>query len=198
MIVFDIGNVLLRWDPRFLYRQIFDDAAEMEWFLGHVCTPEWNLDLDRGGTFGEAVERLIARHPEWASQIRAFDERWQEMVPHAIAPNVAVLEDLHAAGVPVYAITNFSAEKYAEALERFPFLREFGGTVVSAHEGLLKPDPAIYRLFLDRYGMDAGRCVFLDDSAANVAGAREAGMRAIHVGEETDLRTELRLLGLAL
>jgi 2-haloacid dehalogenase len=112
IVVFDIGNVLLRWDPRFLYERIFDDRSKMESFLSEICTPEWNLELDRGGRFDEAVATLSAKHPNFEAEIRAFDERWLEMIPHAITDNVAVLAGLKAAGRPVYAITNFSAEKF--------------------------------------------------------------------------------------
>jgi 2-haloacid dehalogenase len=195
-VVFDIGNVLLRWDPRNLYRKIFRDEARMEWFLREVCSHDWNLEQDRGRSFAEAVEKLLPRHPEWAAEIRAFDERWQEMVPGAIEENVTLLRRLEAAGVPLYAITNFSREKFAEARERFPFLGGFDGVIVSAHEGLVKPDPAIYRLLIDRYGLAAEDCVFIDDSAANAEGARQAGMRVVHYVEPMDLAAELRRIGL--
>jgi 2-haloacid dehalogenase len=119
------------------------------------------------------------------------------MVPGAIEANVEVLHRLRSAGVPIYAITNFSGEKYAESLVRFPFLRDFNGVVVSAHEALVKPDPAIYRVLLDRYGLKGADCVFIDDSAANVEGARRVGMHAVHYIERMDLAAELRRLGLA-
>jgi 2-haloacid dehalogenase len=194
--VFDIGNVLLRWDPRHLYRKLFDDPGRMEWFLANVCTPEWNLELDRGHPFSTGIVRLIARHPEWAAYIRAFDERWDEMVPGVIEANVTLLEELHAGGVPLYAITNFSREKFASARQRHAFFSLFRGIVVSAHEGLIKPDPAIYRLFLDRYGLTAQACVFIDDSEANVDGARAVGMQAIHYQEPMDLGQKLGHFGI--
>lgn len=193
--VFDVGNVLIRWDPRFLYREVFaGDEERMEWFLDNVCTHDWNLEMDRGVPYAEQVTSLIARHPEWASQIRAFDERWHEMVPHAIEENVALLETL-LSREPVYAITNFSREKWAEARERFPVLQRFEGVVVSAHERLVKPDPAIYEVLLERYRLPAGECVFIDDSPANVEGARAVGMRAIHCPIGFDLASALRAEG---
>lgn len=195
--MFDVGNVLIRWDPRNLYRKLLDEER-LEWFLAHVCDSAWNVEQDRGRSWADAVTERIARHPEWASHIRAFDERWQEMVAGPIEDNVAVLQRLRAAGVPTYAITNFSREKFAETCERFPFLAEFEGVIVSAHEGLLKPDPAIFRLFLARYGLDAGACVFIDDSKENVRGARAAGMRAIHFAEGVDLAAALRAFGVPL
>jgi len=115
-VVFDVGNVLLRWDPRNLYRKVFADEARRERFLAEVCSPDWNLEQDRGRSFADAVHALLPRHPEWAAEIRAFDARWQEMVTGAIEANVDVLRRLRADGVPVYAITNFSREKYAESL----------------------------------------------------------------------------------
>jgi 2-haloacid dehalogenase len=195
-VVFDVGNVLLRWDPRNLYRKLFDDEQRMEWFLAHVCTSDWNLEQDRGRAWDEAVALLVARHPDHEPAIRAFHERWHETVSGVFEENVALLKRLQEAGVPTYCITNFSAPKFREAQERFPFLASFLGTVVSGDERLVKPDPAIYRLLLDRYGLVAEECVFIDDSPANVAGARAVGMDAIHYAEPMDLGAELRRSGL--
>lgn len=195
IVVFDIGNVLVDWNPRFLYRTIFADEAEMEWFLGHVCTPAWNIEQDRGRSFAEAVAILVAEHPRHEAAIRAFDERWTETISGPIAESVAILESLRRQGVPDYAITNFSHEKFAIAKERFPFLAQFKGTIVSGEEKLLKPDPAIYRLLLDRHGLDAADCVFIDDSAANVEGARSVGMHALHFTAPSRLADDLRRLG---
>jgi 2-haloacid dehalogenase len=194
-VVFDIGNVLLRWDPRHLYRKLFDDEDRMEWFLANVCTHDWNVEQDRGRDWDEAVSLLVDRHPEHESHIRAFHERWHETVSGVFEENVAILERLRAAGVPNYCITNFSGAKFAEAKRRFPFLAAFDGVIVSGDERLLKPDPAIYRLLLDRYGLSAGACVFIDDSRANVEAARALGMRAIQYAEPMDLAAELRACG---
>ena len=194
-VVFDIGNVLLDWDPRFLYRTIFADEEEMEWFLAHVCTPEWNLEQDRGRSMAEAVAERIALFPEHEAAIRAFDVRWTETVSGSIPGSVALLERLRTAHIPDYAITNFSHEKFAVATARFPFLAAFRGTIVSGAERLLKPDPAIYRLLLDRYGLQAEDCVFIDDSPANVAGARAVGMHALHFTGPVTLGDDLRRFG---
>jgi 2-haloacid dehalogenase len=195
-VVFDVGNVLLRWDPRHLYRKIFADAEEMEWFLSSVCTSDWNVEQDRGRDWDEAVALLVARHPEHEAPIRAYHERWHETVSGVIEENVALLDTLQQAGVPTYCITNFSGAKFAEARARFPFLRSFAGAIVSGDECLLKPDPAIYRLLLDRYGLDAADCIFIDDSPANVDGARRVGMHAIHYREPQDLGADLRRYGI--
>lgn len=196
-VVFDIGNVLLRWDPRHLYRTIFDDETEMEWFLANVCTHDWNVEQDRGRDWDEAVALLVQDHPTREGQIRAFHERWSETVSGAIEDNVALLQRLRETGVPNYCITNFSGQKFPVAAQRFPFLAGFDGIIVSGDERLLKPDPAIYRLLLDRYGLEAADCVFIDDSKANVEGARSVGMHAVHYAEPMDLAGELRRYGFA-
>jgi 2-haloacid dehalogenase len=195
-VVFDVGNVLLRWDPRNLYRKIFDDEARMEWFLSTVCTSEWNVEQDRGRDWDVAVALLVERHPDLEMPIRAFHDRWHETVSGTIEENVTVLRQLRQAGVPTYCITNFSGPKFVEAQKRFPFLASFDGVIVSGDERVLKPDPAIYELLLSRYGLVAGDCIFVDDSPANVEGARKAGMHAIHFREPMDLAAELRRYGI--
>ncbi|WP_349359353.1 HAD family phosphatase [Stappia sp.] len=197
-VVFDIGNVLIRWDPRHLYRKLFADEASLTHFLTHVCPPEFNLDFDRGRPFEEGIAERIALFPEHADAIRAWDTRWQEMVPGPISGSVALLEALRSAGVPLYAITNFSAPKFAECRHRFPFLdTAFWDVVVSAHEGVLKPEPAIYEILFTRNDLDPARTVFIDDSPANVAGARAAGMTALHFTDPDRLRADLQALGFA-
>jgi 2-haloacid dehalogenase len=191
IVVFDVGNVLIHWDPRRLYRQLFDDPAKVEWFLTHVCHSAGNLELDRGRAYGEAIAEQIAMFPEYAAEIRAYDERWDEMVAGAIEGSVSSLERLRAAGVPLYAITNFSRAKFDHATKRFPFLLKFHGIIVSADEGLVKPDPAIFELFLERFGLSAPDCLFIDDSAANVESARKLGMAAHHFRDAETLETVL-------
>jgi len=178
-VVFDIGRVLIQWDPKLLYSELFPDPAERDRFLAEVCSDEWNRELDRGRSFAEGIAELVARHPRHETAIRAWDERWHDMVPGAIDGSVRLLEHLRASGVPTWAITNFSTEKYAEAIARFPFLTGFRDTVVSAHERLLKPDPAIYRVLLERNRLDPASCLFIDDVPENVAGARSVGMKAV-------------------
>ncbi|WP_112664355.1 HAD family hydrolase [Microvirga flavescens] len=196
-VVFDVGNVLLRWDPRNLYRKIFDDEDRMEWFLSSVCTNDWNAEQDRGRSWEEAVALLVREHPDHEAPIRAFHERWEETVSGDIAENVAVLKRLRETGVPNYCITNFSSPKFVLAQKRFEYLSGFDGIIVSGDEQLLKPEPAIYNLLLSRYGLVAEDCVFIDDSKANVEGARAVGMHAIHCLEATDLAAELRDYGIA-
>ncbi len=195
--VFDVGNVLIRWDPFRVYREMIPDEAKRHWFLQNVCTAAWNLEQDRGRSWEEGVALLVASHPEWEAQIRAYDERWHEAVPGLIEDSVAVLEDLKARGDKVYAITNFSREKWAECLIRFPFLQSFDGVVVSAHERVIKPDPAIYRILFERYDLAPQDCIFIDDSAKNIETARAVGMQGIHFVEPIDLRAALAGCGLA-
>ena len=195
-VVFDIGNVLLEWDPRHLYRKVFADAGDMERFLGSVCTSDWNRQQDAGRSWREAESELIARFPDQEPHIRAFRARWREMVPGAIDGTVRLKDELKAAGVPLYAITNFAADTFAEARARFAFLNDFRGIIVSGSERILKPDLAIYRLLASRYDLDLTRAVFIDDSAANCEGARKAGMAAIHFTAPGALHQELAALGL--
>lgn len=193
--VFDVGGVFLDWNPRYLYRKLFTDEAQMEHFLSTVCTPEWNLLQDGGRTWAEAVAELTAQFPEHAELIGYYDTRWEEMIPRIFDGTVEILRELQARG-PVYAITNFSAEKFRRAKELWPFLAEFDGCIVSGECRLLKPDPAIYRLLCDRYGLDAGRCLFIDDVAHNVEGARAVGMQAVQFQSPEQLREELARLGM--
>lgn len=192
IVVFDIGKVLIDWDPRHLYRSMFTDEAEMEAFLRDVCARDWILELDRGKPFAEAVVERSALFPHYEKEIRAFDERWHETNRGVIDGSMAILNKLQAARIPNYAITNFSAEKFEGARKRFPFLDSFDGIVVSGRERLLKPDAAIYNLFLDRHSLKAADCIFIDDSAANVAGARAVGMHGHHFLDAESLGRELR------
>ena len=194
--VFDVGNVLIRWDPRHLYRKLFDGEEAMERFLADVCTPSWNEEQDRGRSFADGVALLVRSHPDLAPLIHAYDRRWDEMVPGAIEDTVEILEELRSAGLPTYAITNFSREKFLIARERFAFLGRFDGVVVSADVGVLKPDPAIYRHFLREHRLAPEDCVFVDDSQRNVDAAREIGMSGVHFTDARTLRSDLRRLGL--
>jgi 2-haloacid dehalogenase len=190
-VVFDIGNVLIEWDPRHLYRRIFDTPEEVEHFLSTICTSAWNLEFDRGRSFAEGVAELVAKHPQHEAAIRAFDERWDEMVPGLVPGTLALMERLEEKHVPLYAITNFSAEKYAAARVRFPFFDRFRGVIVSGRERILKPDRAIFDLLINRYDLRAADCLFVDDSMANIAGARAAGMEVHHFRGAEGLAAEL-------
>jgi 2-haloacid dehalogenase len=193
--VFDIGNVLISWDPRNLYRKMFANEADMETFLRTACTDEWNLEQDRGRSFADAVNLLLPAFPHYAEQIRAYDARWHEMIPGAIDETVEVLKILRAKCPRVFAITNFNQDKFKQAQARFPFLTVFDDVVVSGDERLLKPDPAIYEVLFKRQKVDPSDCAFVDDSAKNVAAARALGMHAIHFQSPAQARAEFRALG---
>jgi 2-haloacid dehalogenase len=195
-VVFDVGGVLLDWNPRHLYRSLLPDEASVDWFLSEICTPAWNAEQDAGRTWAEAVQELTARFPDQAKLIRAYDERWPEMVAGVFEEAVAVLTDLRAAGVPTYALTNFSAEKWEITLDRWPFLRGFDGAVVSGVERVSKPDPAIYQLLLDRHALTPATTFYTDDVPANVEGARRVGIQAEVFVDGARLRSHLADAGL--
>lgn len=195
-IVFDIGNVLLHWDPKVLYRKIYETEEEVEWFFTHVCPPSWNLEQDRGRSFEDAIAEAASRHPDHADAISAYHHRWHETLTHVIEGTVEILEELHARGAPLYAITNWNQDKFRETKERYNFLSRFRDIVVSGDERLIKPDPAIYRVLLDRNGLDASACLFIDDSPKNVAGAEAVGMKAHHFTSPEALRQHLNGIGL--
>lgn len=194
-IVFDIGGVLIDWNPRHLYRKLFADTEAMEHFLSEVCTPAWNAAQDAGRPFAEATALLIEEYPEHAAMIRAYDARWEEMIGGAIEPPVALLEALAAREHPLYALTNWSAEKFGLMRERFAFLSHFEDILVSGEVELKKPDPRIYDLLLERIGYAAEDCLFIDDSRPNVEAARALGFHTIHLEQPSALERKLRDFG---
>ena len=195
-VVFDLGGVLIDWDPRYLYRKLLPDEAAVEEFLATVCTPEWNDEQDRGRPFAEGVAELVERHPVHAAAITAYHERWTEMLGGGIAGSVELLAELRKAGVPLYALTNWSAETFGIARERYQFLEWFDGVLVSGEERMSKPDPAIFRLLLDRFGLDPRTAFYVDDSPANVAAAGELGFDAVRFTGPAQLRRNLEVRGL--
>jgi 2-haloacid dehalogenase len=195
-VVFDLGGVLIDWDPRRLFRKLLADEAAVEEFLATVCTPEWNAEQDRGRPFAEGVAELVERHPAHAAAITAYHERWPEMLGGEIPGTVALLAGLRAAGVPLYALSNWSAETFRLTRERFGFLEWFDGLVISGEERIAKPDRGIFELLLDRFGLDRRRTLFVDDSAANVAVAHDVGLDAVLFRDADGLRRELTARGL--
>ena len=195
-VVFDLGGVLLDWDPRYLYRKLFDDEAAMERFLAEVCTLEWHHAHDLGVPPEETFPPLIAAHPEHADMIRAWTARSEEMLAGPIGDSVEIRRRLKAAGVPVYALTNMESWTYPGRRERYPFLRWFDGTVVSGFESVAKPDPRIFELLLDRFGLTPATTLLIDDSSANVQAARAAGIQAIEFESPASLRRQLEDAGL--
>ena len=194
-IVFDLGAVLIDWNPRYFYRKIFTDVAEMEYFLKEICNSAWNLQMDAGKTFAQAGEEWAAQYPRYAKQIKAFDAGWQEMLGGEIAGTVQILRELKQKHYPAYALTNWSAEKFPIARARFDFLKEFDGIVVSGEEKCIKPQPQIYQILLSRYGLQAPNCIFIDDNLDNIKGAQTLGFDTILFTSPENLRAELRQRG---
>jgi 2-haloacid dehalogenase len=190
-VVFDVGGVLLDWDPEYLYRQMIADDDERRWFLTEVCSAEWNAAQDAGRNWADATSELAARFPAHTALITAYDEQWEEMVAGPLEESVEVLQDLREAAVPTFALTNFSAEKWIVAKNRWDFLNRFDGEVVSGVEGVTKPDPEIYRILLDRYGLDPSRTFYTDDLASNVEAARDLGFVAEVFVDASTLRRQL-------
>lgn len=195
-VVFDIGRVLIHWDPETLYRRLIDDEAERAWFLAEVCGPAWNLEQDRGRSWAEGEAEAIARHPGKAELIRAYRLHWKDMVPQAYDDSVAILRDLIARGVDVTMLTNFAADTFREASALYGFLGETRGVTVSGEIGLIKPDRRIFEHHADSFGLVPERTLFIDDSVANVEGARAAGWQAVHFTDPARLAADLAGYGL--
>jgi 2-haloacid dehalogenase len=195
-VVFDLGGVLVDWDPRYLYRQLFDDPGEMESFLAEVTTAEWNAHQDAGRPWKEAIAILVAEHPERRELIEAFHRRWPEMLAGEIPGTVAILAELRAAGVRLLALSNWSAEMFPIARERFGFLEWFEGIVISGDVGVNKPDPRIFGYMVQRFSVEPARAVYIDDSPANIEAATALGFCTIRFTGAAALRCELVRLGL--
>jgi 2-haloacid dehalogenase len=196
VVVFDLGGVLIDWDPRHLYRKLFDDEAAMEHFLATVCTREWHRHHDAGRSFAEGARILKDRHPDKAELIDAFGTRQAEMMAGPIAGSVEILRELRARGTPLYALSNWPAEGFPQARERFDFLQWFRGIVISGEIGAIKPQPRIYEVLLKRFAIDPLEAVYIDDVEANAAAARPFGIHPIHFTNSAALRAELVSLGL--
>jgi haloacid dehalogenase superfamily, subfamily IA, variant 3 with third motif having DD or ED len=194
-VVFDVGGVLLDWNPRYLFRTLFDDEAAMEDFLARVCTPEWNHRQDEGRTFADAVAERTALFPEFAPLIEAYDRRWDEMVRGAYQGTVEVLYRLKSRDVPLLALTNFSTEKMPLMRARYPFFDCFDGMVVSGAIGIAKPDPRIFAHLCATYGRRPADCLFIDDLPANVEAAQRAGMHAVRFTSTQALERSLQAFG---
>jgi 2-haloacid dehalogenase len=195
-VVFDLGNVLLDWDPRRLYRRLIDDPDELDYFLTEICSPSWHHAQDSGGSTDEAMAKLQAQHPGYASLIAAYYARWPEMTAGALPASVDVLRELRDAGVRLIALTNWPAETFAPARERFPFFSWFEGIVVSGEEGLAKPDPAIFSLLFERYDVDPSAAAYVDDTARHVEAARGLGMTAFRFTDAVSMRRDFASVGL--
>ena len=195
-VVFDVGGVLLDWNPRHLYRKLFADESEMEMFLTEICSPAWHAPHDRGVSTAASCEELASRYPEYSELIWAWSRRSEEMIGGVDTGTVEVLRAVKETGLPCYALTNMEAETYPLRLRRFPFLRWFDGTVVSGQEGVAKPDPAIFTRLLDRFGLMAKTTLMIDDTQENLYAASKLGMQTIQFRSSRELRTQLESAGL--
>ena len=196
-IIFDFGGVVMDWDPRYFFKDHFKDDEKMEHFLKNIATDEWNAEQDRGRTLAEGTEIQVAKHPEWEKEIRAYYDNWTTMLKSDIPHNVEVLRKLEHSKYELFGLTNWSAETFPYALENYDFFKIFEGKiVVSGTEKLIKPDPAIWEVLLNRYQIKAEESVFIDDNAKNIEVAKSLGFICIHIKEDTDLEKELRDLGI--
>lgn len=196
-IVFDFGGVLFDWNPRYLYRQFFPgDERAMEGFLDEIQFNEWNRQQDIGRPFNEAVVELSQQYPQYAGLITAFDTRWEETLAGIFPQSVAILGRLYQSGYPLYALSNWSVEKFRLVRQRYDFLNWFDEIVISGEAGIAKPDPGIFHHFLKRVRREPQECLFIDDAAVNVAIARDLGFRALHFQTPEKLASDLNAAGI--
>lgn len=197
-VIFDFGGVLIDWNPEYVFLKEFrGDRKQMNWFFENICTSEWNEQQDAGCSIAEATEERVAMFPEYESFIRMYYGRWKEMLGYEITGTVALLEKLHNNNdVALYGLTNWSHETFPVALERFGFLQYFQDIVVSGTEKLIKPDPQIYELLLDRNGLKAEDCIFIDDKEINVTVAQKLNIFGIHFVNANQLEIELTKLNI--
>ncbi len=197
-IVFDLGGVLVDWNPRYLYRSVFNDDAKMNHFLANICTGNWNELQDAGRSIQEATEVLVGHFPEYEFYIRMFYGEWQKMLNGPIDGTVDILKTLKNKEYRILALTNWSAETFPIALGLFDFLHWFDDVLVSGKEKLIKPDPAIFNLLIKRYSLDPAQTIFIDDNIKNVTAAKEVGLDAIHFTDPHILRLQLNERGIIL
>lgn len=194
-IIFDLGAVLIDWNPRYMYSKLFDDEVAMENFLRDITTPDWNEEQDAGRPLHEGTELLVSIFPEHEEHIRAFYNRWDEMLGEAFHDVVEIFKKLKDKNrYKIYALTNWSAETFPVAFERFDFLKWFDGIVVSGAEKMRKPTPEFYHILLDRYQVKAEEALFIDDNYRNILAAEELGIQCIHFTSAGQLSEELEKL----
>ncbi len=197
-VVFDLGGVLIDWNPRHVYRELFDDEERMEWFLANICTPEWNARQDAGRTFEEATAELLEKHPEHERLIRTYYDRWEDMLAGPIPGSVEILREVRDSPYRLYGLTNWSAESFPVARERYVFLNWFEGIVVSGEICMIKPDPEIFEHLAETFNLEPPATVFIDDAPVNVEAARDAGYKAIQFQNPAQLRVDLEATGVQL
>lgn len=197
-VVFDVGKVLFEWDLRYLYAKLIADAAEREYFVTHVVTPQWHYQHDAGRSLDDMVAERITQFPQYAELIRAYAARIMETIPGPVAGTHDIVRELAGNAIPLFVITNFGAEFWQRFRATQPIFDHFSDILVSGVEKLIKPDPAIYALALDRFGLNPGEAIFIDDNHDNVVSARANGFVAHHFTDAANLRAELTSLNLLL
>ena len=196
-VIFDLGGVLIDWNPRYVYRTIFKTEDEIDWFFENVATHDWNENQDAGYPIAKATEELVAKHPEWENEIKAYYGRWTEMLGGPIEGTVEIFRQLKEnPDLKFYALTNWSSETFHIALDRYDFLHWFDGRVVSGEEKTRKPFHDFYNKLLDRYNVKPSQAVFVDDNLRNIKAAEELGINGIHFHNPLQLKNELTDLGL--
>ena len=194
-IIFDFGGVLIDWNPRYMYRDEFEEISEMEYFLEKICTDDWNLQQDKGRSLAEATRILQDEFPEHSLKIQLYYDQWEKMIKGDFPQNVAILSKLKEK-YKLYGLTNWSAETFPIVFKQYAFFQLFDGIVISGVEKMIKPDKKIFELMLERYHLEAENALFIDDNKNNIQAAREMGFATIHVQEKTDLNSELHAMGL--
>jgi 2-haloacid dehalogenase len=198
-IIFDLGGILVDWNPKYLYEKIFDTQEEVKWFLNNVCTSDWNIEQDGGRTIEEANSLKIAEFPEYEDEIKLFYNRWEEMFTGAIEKSVEIQQELiNNPNYRVYALTNWSAEKWEKGKELFPFFNDFEGVIVSGQENMRKPHDEIYQLILDRFSINPKTTVFIDDNLENTIASTRNGIESIRFKSPQQLKRDLLKLGVTL
>lgn len=196
-IIFDFGGVLFDWDPHYLYLKYFNgDRQAVDRFLKEIQFDDWNLRQDLGRSFSTAVSEHCARFPQYCDLIRAYDSHWEESIRGPISGSVDILTSLWKAGLPLFALSNWSEEKFELIRARYSFIEYFQTVVISGSVGLTKPDPRIFKLLLDKIGREAGECLIIDDSPANISMAQRLGFRTIHFQSPEQLKLDLHSLGI--
>ena len=196
-IIFDFGGVVMDWNPRYFFKDYFNDDERMEYFLKHIAEDEWNAEQDRGRSLQEGTEIQVAKFPEWEKEIRAYYDNWTTMLKSDIPENVEVLRKLEHSKYELFGLTNWSAETFPYALENYDFFNAFKGKiVVSGTEKLIKPDKKIWEVLLERYHLKPEESVFIDDNPKNIEVAKTLGFMTVHITEGTNLEEELRSLGI--
>ena len=195
-IVFDLGNVLIDWDPRHLYRKLLPTENEVEWFLENICNNDWNTKHDEGQTFKKGISELSKLYPQYTNLIKNWFDRWEEMLGGPIEDTVELLADLKKLGFPLYILSNWSAETYPKAEKIYAFLKWFDGKIISGEVGKVKPDPEIYHILTKTYNLEPKNSVFIDDKLINIEAANLIGFHGIHFKNAESLRNDLKKLKL--